>query len=46
MFESEYYTTWEKYQEEHLNASDNACKTEKIQNYEEEMFKFIMMLFL
>ena len=30
MFESEYYTTWEKYQEEHLNISDNACKTEKI----------------
>ncbi len=46
MFKSEYYTTWEEYKKEHPEIADENLKTQKIQNYEEEMYKYILNLFM
>lgn len=43
---SEYYKTWEEYKEENPIVSDEGLKADKIQNYEDQMYKFIFSLFL
>ncbi|AKL95958.1 MULTISPECIES: hypothetical protein [Clostridium] len=43
---SEYYQTWEEYKAENPIVSDEGLKADKIQNYEELMYKFIFSLFL
>jgi len=43
---SEYYTTWEEYKEKNPIVADEGLKADKIQDYEEAMYKFIFGLFL
>ncbi len=42
---SEYYTTWEKYVEEHPEL-ESIPEAEAIQNYEEAIYRFVFQLFL
>lgn len=46
MINTSYYTEWEDYKKEHPEIADDGLKADKIQNYEDAMFRFIMMLFM
>ncbi|MFZ7131034.1 MAG: hypothetical protein ACOWWR_01610 [Eubacteriales bacterium] len=43
---SEYYQTWEEYKAAYPIVADEGLKADKIQSYEEMMYKFVFGLFL
>lgn len=46
MLKTEYYVDWKEYKKKNPVIADDGLKSEKIQNYEDAMFRFIMMLFM
>jgi hypothetical protein len=46
--ETQYYRTWEKYKEDHLEIEEKLddVMSAKMQPYEEMMFGFVMMLLM